>query len=70
MEDFYNKEIAIDPNTSPKILKKILERGKNDAVSWNAAINPNCPPEEKIKWMIKLGKITRFNPNKHELDKQ
>ena len=55
MEDFYNKEIAIDPNTSPKILKKILERGKNDAVSWNAAINPNCPPEV-LKVILERGK--------------
>ena len=37
--------IARDPNTSPDVLRKILEQGKDDYVSMYAANNPNCPPD-------------------------
>jgi len=42
---YYTLEIAGNPNTSPEILKKILEQGNNDLVSRIAASNPNCPVE-------------------------
>ena len=42
-KDYYTIRIASSPNTSPEILKKILEQGKDDYVSCFAAYNPNCP---------------------------
>ena len=44
-EDYYTKEIARNPNTSPEILKKILKLGNDDEVSRSAVLNHNCPPE-------------------------
>jgi len=52
---WYNYNIARDPNTSPEILKKILEQGKNDIVSCCAARNPNCPVEA-LEMVLKRGK--------------
>ncbi len=45
MKNYYNKETAKNPNTSPLILRKILERGRDDRISCYAALNPNCPPD-------------------------
>ena len=42
---YYTEEIAKNPNTSPEILKKILEHGNDDWISEIAASNPNCPPD-------------------------
>ena len=44
-KSWYTEEVAQNPNTSPDILKKILERGNDEKVSWNAAKNPNCPTD-------------------------
>ena len=54
-EDYYTSEIASNPNTSPEILKKILEQGNNDSVSCYAAENPNCPAY-LLEMVLKRGK--------------
>ena len=51
---YYTPEIAVNSNTSPEILKKILEIGNNDEVSMFAARNPNCPPEA-LEMVLKRG---------------
>ena len=48
--DFYTEKIAQDPNTSPEILKKILEMGKEEEV----VFDPNCPPDMLADMLIKL----------------
>jgi len=53
-EDYYTEEIAKDPNTSPEILKKILEQGEYDGVSCSAASNPNCPVSA-LEMVLKRG---------------
>ena len=54
-EDWYNKEVAKNSNTSPEILTRILRRGNDDYVSWDAVQNPNCPPEMLVE-ILKRGK--------------
>jgi len=54
MENYYTEEIAKNPNTSPEILKKILEQGKDDYVSCFAAYNPNCPGSA-LEMVLKRG---------------
>ncbi|MFW6172379.1 MAG: hypothetical protein ACOC5T_01355 [Elusimicrobiota bacterium] len=54
-KDWYNTDVAKDPNTSPEILAKILEKENDDHISWNAAQNPNCPPEALAK-VLERGK--------------
>jgi len=64
----YTEEIASSPNTSPEILKKILEKGKDDSVSRYAVQNPNCPPEALAE-VLKRGqndivsRLAASNPN-------
>ncbi len=55
MKNYYNIETAKDSNTNPDILKKILERGKNDSVSYWAAYHHNCPPNA-LRMILKRGK--------------
>ena len=43
-EVFYNTTTAIN-TTNPDILRKILELGRDDEVSFYAAENKNCPPD-------------------------
>jgi len=58
-----------NPNCPPEMLVEILRRGKNDSVSFNAAFyNPNCPLEEKIKWMQVTGRIGKEDPVKHIIE--
>ena len=52
---YYTLEIAGNPNTSPEILKKILEQGNNDLVSRCAVKNPNCPAY-LLEMVLKRGK--------------
>jgi len=67
-EDYYTAEIAKDPNTSPEILKKILEQGNDDEVSWNAVSNLNCYASD-LEMILKRGKddwvsgLSANNPN-------
>ena len=59
---------AGNPNCPTEILVEILKRGENDEVSNNASHNPNCPIEERIKWMMKAGKIIKEDPSKHIIE--
>jgi len=60
---------ANNPNCPKEMLVEILRRGKNDSVSFNAAFyNPNCPLEEKIKWMQVTGRIGKEDPVKHIIE--
>ena len=43
-KSWYNDNTA-ETTKDPEILKKILEKGKDDEVSRYAARNPHCPPE-------------------------
>jgi len=67
-ENYYTKKIARNPNTSPEILKKILEKGNDGSISWYAAGNPNCPGQA-LEMVLKRGKdddVSRnaaLNPN-------
>ena len=55
MEDYYNIETAKDIHTPSDILRKILEKGKNDDVSYKAALNPNCP-QDILRMVLEKGK--------------
>lgn len=68
MKNYCNIEIAKNSNTLPDILRKILEKGKDDGVSHNAAKNPNCPQDVFIKWMQVTGKIGKEDPNLHIIE--
>jgi hypothetical protein len=66
-ENFYTEEIA-ENTKDPEILRKILEKGNDDYVSRQAALNPNCPPEA-LKEVLKRGnnndvsQYAAINPN-------
>ena len=67
--NFIGKGYSIsNPDCPPKILVEVLERGKNDLVSYWAYRNPNCPPETKIKWMYAVGRIEKEDPKKHIIE--
>ena len=59
---------AQNPNCPSEALAEILRRGKYDGVSYHAAKNPNCPPKERIEWYEATGKLTKYDPEKHELE--
>jgi hypothetical protein len=46
----------------------ILEREKNDKVSYFASKNPNCPSDVTIKWMRDTGQIGKEDPKKHIIE--
>ena len=50
---------AVDPHTSPEILKKILEQGKKNNISYATIQNPNCPLNAKIEWLLKTKLIDK-----------
>jgi hypothetical protein len=60
---------AQNPNCPPEMLVEVLKRGKNNSVSYYAAFNPNCPPKEQYLWMKAIGRLTKFDPNKHVREK-
>lgn len=53
--NFYNLEVAEDPNTSPDILKMILKKGRGGMTPCLAACNPNCP-SDALKMVLERGK--------------
>ena len=66
--DNYSQYAARNPICPSEILVEVLERGKNDLVSYWASINPNCPIEAKINWMMKTGRILKEDPSKHIIE--
>jgi hypothetical protein len=67
--DDVSRSAAQNPNCPPELLAEVLKRDKDDWFSSDAAENPNCPFEAKFKWMRDNGKITKYDPNKHKIDK-
>ena len=61
-------DAASNPNCPLEALSEVLKRGKNDEVSKHAAMNMNCPYEESFKWLEKMGKLTKYDPEIHELE--
>jgi hypothetical protein len=64
----YKGYSIFDPDCPLKILTEILEKGEFDYISCIAAINPNCPPEAKIKWMKEHELIGKEDPKKHIIE--
>jgi len=67
-EDDIKTDTTIITTKDPKILIDILREGNNNLVSYWASRNPNCPPEVKINWMMKTGKIGKEDPKKHIIE--
>ena len=68
-DDEVSWNAAYNPSTPPDALAEVLRRGNDDYVSWNAASNPSSSPFDVYKWYEATGKITKFDPTKHILDK-
>ena len=58
----------IESTKDTELLKWILMRGEDDRFSWAAAMNMNCPYKESFKWLEKMGKFTKYDPEKFELE--
>ena len=67
--DWVSQNVALNPSTPPDVLTEVLRRGNNDWVSQNASENPSSSPFDVYKWYEATGKITKFDPTKHILDK-
>ena len=67
-EKAYNLHTTFANLSKNDVLNHKLKNGKNDEVSNNASHNPNCPIEERIKWMMKAGKIIKEDPSKHIIE--
>ncbi len=59
--NYYNIEIA-ENTSNPDILKKILERDKDDGVSWYAVKNINCP-SDILRMVLERGKNDNVSQN-------
>jgi len=68
-DDYVSWNAASNPSSPPDALAEVLRRGNNDLVSYNAASNPSSSPFDVYKWYEATGKITKFDPTKHILDK-
>ena len=67
-DNWVTRNAAKNPNCSFETLVKILREEKDDSVSEHAAMNPNCPYKESFKWLEKMGKFTKYDPEIHELE--
>ena len=68
-DDYVSWNAASNPSTPPDALAEVLRRGNDDLVSQYAAKNPSSSPFDVYKWYEAIGKITKFDPTKHILDK-
>ena len=68
-DDYVSWNAASNPSTPPDALAEVLRRGNNDGVSQCAARNPSSPLDDVYNWFKATGKITKFDPTKHILDK-
>ena len=59
---------AKNPNCPVELLLEVLERGEDDDTSLLASENPSCPSEYRIKWLYKIGKITKEDSSKHIIE--
>ena len=67
-DDWYTFGIARDSTTPSIILEDILKRNICYDISRSAAVNQNCSPEVKIKWMKENGLIKKEDPKKHIIE--
>ena len=67
-DDFYTFEVSGDPFAPPMILEDILKNNVSYVISRRAAMNPNCTPEVRIKWMKENGLIVKEDPKKHIIE--
>ena len=66
--DHVSRYAAMNPNCPSEVLAEVLKRGKNKGVPYFAAMNINCPPKERIEWLEATGRLTKYNPEIHELE--
>ena len=66
--DMVSQSAAENPNCPPEILSEILRKGRDDEVSYSAAMNINCPYKERFEWLERMGKLTKYDPEKFELE--
>ena len=66
-KEAYCEDILKSKNFPPELLADALKYGKSSIAEW-AAINPNCPPDAKIKWMQETGKIAKEDELYHKIE--
>ena len=70
--DWVSRHAANNPNCPSEALSEVLRRGikggVKGVVSYFAAMNPNCPPKERIEWLEANGKLTKYDPERFELE--
>ena len=59
---------ARNPNASPDVLEEILMKGVKNLVSLHASQNPNCPLKAKFEWLEATNQLTKYDPEKFELE--
>ena len=59
---------AYNPNCPSEVLVEVLKRGNDDEVSRYAASNQNCPPKARLEWYEATGQLTKYDPEKFELE--
>ena len=60
---------SINPSCPSEVLAEVLRRGRNDGVSCHAVNNSNCPPQARLDWLEVTGKLTKYDPDRFELEK-
>ena len=64
VDSVFLSRIVINPNFDQEIIIKKLKEGNDDFISGCMVNNPNCPLEEKIKWMQETNKIEKEDESK------
>ena len=68
-DDFVSGHAASNPKCPTEALTDVLKRCNNNWVSQHAAKNPNCPPKAILDWLEATGRLTKYDPKIHELEK-
>jgi len=69
-QDITSWGAILNPNCPSYLLEKLLEKSNKDSGGYfyHVANNPNCPIKAKIKWMMAVGLIGKFDPSKHIME--
>ena len=67
-EDWVTMVAARNPNCPPEALSDVLKREKKDFISQCAVRNPNCSPKAILEWYEKTNQLTKYDPEKFELE--
>ena len=71
-DDYVSRHAAQNPNCPSEALGEVLRRGikggVKGGVSYFAAMNINCPPKERIEWLEATGRLTKYDPERFELE--